>query len=321
MPSIYTNGITLVSTDGDDELTGSDEADTLIGGDGNNRITGNGGDDSLDGGAGRDYLYGGAGSDTYIYKKGYGTDTFSDSQGTNYIEISGYSASEVMAYRTNWNDITLVLDGSGEAGLYDDSADKIVLGGFYATEANRNYFISFNGSGYLAASENSPLRIIYGTANSDYMQGFDNGGFTMYGGEGEDTLNGGNSKDVLYGGNGDDSLLGFAGNDTLNGGAGNDYLEGGAGDDVYIFFRGDGADTITDVEGFNKISFGDAASTDVTFTYEAYGDSVKLVITLNDTGGRITVENYCADNFVLEFADGITGRAVITESSIAFVNE
>lgn len=321
MPSIYSNGITLISTNGDDELTGSDAADTLIGGDGSNRMTGNAGDDSLDGGAGRDYLYGGAGSDTYVYKKGYGTDTFSDSQGTNYIEISGYSASDVMAYRTNWNDITLVLDGSGEAGLNDDSADKIVLEGFFAAEANRQYYISFDGSGYQAAAENSPLRTIYGTVNSDYMQGFDNGGFTMYGGEGTDTLNGGNSKDVLYGGNGDDSLLGFAGNDTLNGGTGNDYLEGGDGDDVYMFFRGDGADTITDVEGANKISFGDVASTDVTFTYEAYGDSVKLVITLNETGDGITINNYYSDNFVLEFSDGVAGRAIVSEAGISFVNE
>ncbi len=285
MPSIYPNGITLISTDGDDELTGSNEADTLIGGDGNNRITGNAGDDSLDGGAGRDYLYGGAGSDTYIYKKGYGTDTFSDSQETNYIEISDYSASEVMAYRTNWNDITLVLDGSGEAGLYNDSVDKIVLEGFFTAEANRQYYISFNGSGYHAASGDSPLRTIYGTANSDYMQGFDNGNFIMYGG------------------------------------AGNDYLEGGAGDDIYRFSKGDGADTITDVEGLNKISFSDVASTNVTFTYEMNGNNVKLVIILNETGESITINNYHSDNYVLEFSDGIAGRAIISESVISFVNE
>lgn len=464
MPSIYANGITLISTDGDDELTGSDEGDTLIGGDGNNRIIGNAGDDSLDGGAGRDYLYGGLGSDTYIYKKGYGTDTFSDSQGTNYIEISGYVASEVMAYRTNWNDITLVLDGSGETGLYDDSVDKIVLEGFFTAEENRQYYISFDGSVYYAISNNSPLRTIYGTINSDYMQSFDNGNVTMYGGESADTLNGASAGDLLYGGNGDDRLFGFAGEDTLNGEAGNDYLEGGAGndtyifnvgsgtdtisdnqgvniislgqglnkesitayrtnsndltitftnvddiiviqgyfissdnrkfdvtfadgskfeysslenpinqvyasdnddwmcawsddgislnggagndnltggagndvlsggagddtiaggagDDIYRFFKGDGVDTIADVEGLNKILFGDVISTNVTFACEMNVDMEKLVITLNETGESVTINNYCIDNFVFEFSDGVEGRVVINESVISFVNE
>lgn len=464
MSSIYINGITIISNDGDDQLVGSDETDTLIGGVGNNRISGNAGDDSLDGGSGRDYLYGGLGSDTYIYKKGYGTDTISDSQGTNYIEISGYTVSEVKAYRTNWNDITLVFDGSGENALYDDSVDKIVLEGFFTSEASRQYYVSFNGSRYYATSSNSPLRIIYGTVNNDYMMGFDNSNITMYGSEGADTLKGADSVDLLYGGNGDDSLFGYAGKDILNGEAGNDYLEGGIdddtylfnvgsgtdsindnhgvnvisfgeglnkesvmayrtnwndltitftgiedklviqgyftspdsrkfdvvfadgskyeytnlenpinqiyasdnddwinawsdegislnggagndnliggagndvllggvgndtlaggeGDDIYRFGIGDGVDTIIDTEGINKIYFEDVASANAIFTYEINSDVVKLVITLNDRAESVTINNYCADNFICEFADGIIGRAIISDSNVSFVNE
>lgn len=465
MPSIYPDkNTTITSSNGDDELTGGEGADTLTGGDGNNRITGNGGDDILDGGAGTDYLCGGSGSDTYIYRNGYGTDTISDSEGKNNIEISGYTSADVKAYRTNWNNITLVLDGSGEEGLYNDLTDKIVIEGFFTSEGNRNYSISFNGSKYQATASNSPLRTIYGTVNDDYMQGFDNSNVTMYGGEGTDTLNGGNSGDLLYGGKGDDRLLGFAGNDTLNGEEGNDYLEGGSGNDTYIFYigsgtdtindnqgvntiyfgeginqegliayrtnwndltvtfagvedklviqgyftsadnrkfdvvfvdgrkfehtdfespinqvyasenddwmsawsdegislngaagndsltggagndvlvggsgndiisggagddiypysLGDGIDTITDTEGLNKIFFEDVVSANVTFSHEMNGDEVKLIITLNDTSESVTVNNYCADNFVIEFADGIVGRAVISDPAVLFEAE
>lgn len=465
MPSIYPDkNTTITSSNGDDELVGGDGADTLIGGTGNNRIIGNGGDDVLDGGAGKDYLCGGPGSDTYIYKKGYGTDSISDSEGVNHIDISDYASAEVRAYRTNWNDITLVLDGSGEEGLYNDSADKIVIEGFFTSEANRNYSISFSGSKYNATAVNSPLRIIYGTGNDDYMQGFDNNDITIYGEAGNDTLNGGNASDRLYGGEGDDRLLGYAGNDTLDGGVGNDYLEGAAGNDTYIFdigygidtindnqginticfgegitqegltaYRtnwndltitfagtedrivlqgyftsadnrkfnvrfadgcryeytdlenpinhvhasenddwmsawsdegiflngmegndsltggagndiliggagndmisggvgddiyqysmGDGSDTITDVEGLNKILFGNVISTGVTLSYEISGDEVKLIITINDTNENIVINNYNADNFIMEFADGIVGKAIFDSSEVSFVPE
>lgn len=465
MPSIYPDkNTTITSSNGDDELVGGDGADTLIGGTGNNRIIGNGGDDVLDGGAGKDYLCGGPGSDTYIYKKGYGTDSISDSEGINHIDISDYASAEVRAYRTNWNDITLVLDGSGEEGLYNDSTDKIVIEGFFTSEANRNYSISFSGSKYNATAVNSPLRIIYGTGNDDYMQGFDNNDITIYGEVGNDTLNGGNASDRLYGGEGDDRLLGYAGNDTLDGGVGNDYLEGAAGNDTYIFdigygidtindnqgvnticfgegitqegltaYRtnwndltitfagtedrivlqgyftsadnrkfnvrfadgcryeytdlenpinhvhasenddwmsawsdegiflngmegndsltggagndiliggagndmisggvgddiyqysmGDGSDTITDVEGLNKILFGNVISTGITLSYEISGDEVKLIITINDTNENIVINNYNADNFIMEFADGIVGKAIFDSSEVSFVPE
>lgn len=465
MPSIYPEkDTTITSSDGDDELVGGEGADKLIGGIGNNRIIGNGGDDILDGGAGKDYLCGGPGSDTYIYKRDYETDTISDSEGLNQIDISDYTSDDVKAYRTNWNDLTLVLDGSGEEGLYHDSVDKIVIEGFFTTEGCRNYSITFQGSKYDATAVNSPLRTIYGTGNEDYMQGFDDNVITMYGEAGNDTLNGGNASDRLYGGEGDDRLLGYAGNDILDGGTGNDYLEGGAGNDTYMFDRGygtdtindnqgvnticfgediaregitayrtnwndltitfagmedqlvlqgyftsaehrkfdvkfadgrkyeysdmenpinqvyasenddwmnawseegiflngaagndsliggagndvliggvgndllnggagddvyryspgDGFDIITDVEGLNRIFFEDVTCTGVTLSYEKNGDEVKLLITVNDTDGGIVINSYLADNFIMEFSDGIAGKAVIDGSAVSFVIE
>jgi Ca2+-binding RTX toxin-like protein len=56
---------------------------------------------------------------------------------------------------------------------------------------------------------------------------------------------------------GDDTLHGSTGDDTLNGGVGNDYLYGGAGNDTYKFGIGYGVDTISNVDGYNKITGND----------------------------------------------------------------
>lgn len=161
MISIYEDGITKIGQDGNDQLVGSDGNDYLYGDKGDDRLTGNAGNHVLDGGEGDDYLYGGAGNDTYIFKKGYGTDIIGDGKGTNTIEIYGYSSNKIKAYRTNWNDITVT---------FEDSDDKLVIEGFFTSEANRNFYLTFNGgSKVYAAASNSPLRTVYGTENSDYI--------------------------------------------------------------------------------------------------------------------------------------------------------
>lgn len=200
-------------------------------------------------------LYGGAGADVYIYQKGYGTDTISDAQGENIIEITGYGISDIKAYRTNWNNLTMILDGSGEAGLRDSGADKLIIENFFVSDANRQYKVICDGSVFGITDFGSPCRTLYGTAGSDYMLGFDGGRMTYYGLDGADTLNGSDGTDVLYGGTGDDRILGGNGNDCLLGEAGNDYLEGGAGNDTYYFGIGYGTDSISDNSGINEIIF------------------------------------------------------------------
>lgn len=306
MPTVYTDGVTLISSRGDDELTGSEASDTLIGGDGNNRILGNGGDDSLDDGTGRDYLSGGPGHDTYIYRQGYGTDTILDSEGMNTIEIYGYTASAVQAFRTDWNDMTLVMDGSGEAGLQDDSADKIVLEGFFLSEAYRNFYLSFEGAVISAAAAGSPLRTLYGTTGSDFMTGFDDGGITLYGGEGDDTLSGTRACDHLSGGNGNDRISGGAGDDVINGGSGNDVLEGGEGNDTYLFDPGSGTDILNDSQGVNVLYFGEGFDwRTIKVRRQDWND---LAVTFADMEDAIILRGYFVSEenrwFCLVFADG-----------------
>jgi RTX calcium-binding nonapeptide repeat (4 copies) len=74
---------------------------------------------------------------------------------------------------------------------------------------------------------------------------------TVFGSKSSDTINGG-----LIGGVKDDHIYGMAGTDLLTGNEGDDYLEGGQGFDTYIFNKGDGQDTILDIDNRGQLNLG-----------------------------------------------------------------
>lgn len=306
MPTIYDDGVTIISSGGDDQLVGSDCSDTLIGGDGNNRITGNAGDDCIDGGKGNDYLSGGSGSDTYIYKKGYGTDTINDDSGHNYIEISDYNIEDIHSYRTNWNNLTMVMGDGDDTSLNNSDSDKLIIEGFFSSEKNREISLIFGDTIIDITSYNSPARVLNGTSGNDQLGGFDDSGFVIYGYDGTDTLNGSSGNDCLYGGTGDDRLLGAAGDDVLDGGSGDNYLEGGDGDDTYIIQRDFGNYTIKDEDGVNTLKFGEAiVASDIKVYRTDWND---LTIHIGDSNEYVKIVGYFTSDkcrkFNVTFDDG-----------------
>ena len=299
MTSIYTDGITKIGKDGDDQLVGSDGDDYMFGGKGNDRITGNGGNDILDGCEEDDCLYGGEGNDTYIFKSGYGTDTIGDGKGVNAIDIYGYTQRQMKVYRTNWNNLMITFEGSD---------DKLVIEGFFNSEADRNYYLIFNGGSRVhATASDSPLRTIYGTNDSEYIEAMDDRGVTIYGESGDDNINGGNGADKLYGGKGVDWLNGNSGNDILDGGQGNDYLYGGAEKDTYIFDEGYGTDTIIDSEGVNTISFSNGLRAEQLIAYRTNRND--LTITFKGITDKVVITGYFISDsnrkFNVKFAGGL----------------
>lgn len=80
-------------------------------------------------------------------------------------------------------------------------------------------------------------------ADDDLVFG-DEGNDKLYGESGDDKLVGMSGDDQLYGQSGDDSLFGGDGNDKLNGSLGNDLMRGGSGNDLFVYFLGDGDDSI-----------------------------------------------------------------------------
>jgi Ca2+-binding RTX toxin-like protein len=89
--------------------------------------------------------------------------------------------------------------------------------------------------------------ILRGGRDDDTLSG-DAGNDVLKGGAGDDELNGGSQKDKLYGGRGEDILRGGSGNDILAGLADDDTLIGGTGKDSFVFYAGNGHDTVTDFE-------------------------------------------------------------------------
>ena len=310
MASIYEDGITMIGQDGYDEVHGGAGNDKLYGGAGDDRVIGEAGNDTLFGEAGRDYLAGGSGDDTYIYRAGDGIDTVSDSEGTNYISIEGYSISDVKAYRTNWNNLTIVFGGGNVNSDYKADGtmqDKLVIENFFVSDNSRNYYISYNGSGMIhAAAWNSPLRTIYSTNGNEYMLAMDDNGVTLIASDGYNTINGGAGSDRLYGGTGNDSILGNAGNDYIDGKTGNDTLLGGAGNDTYIFDVGYGIDRIVEDTGVNTIQFGAGIDKESITAERSENNDLKLFF--GDTDDRLILTGYFAEDdrrkYDVSFADG-----------------
>ena len=270
-------GVTIIGEAGCDSLNGGNGADKLYGGAGDDSLYGNGGNDILDGGEGNDYLCGGAGNDTYIFNKGYGTDTINDGEGINTIVFgNGLSKDMMTVYRTNWNDLTVTFSGI---------EDKVVIQGYFVSENNRNFNVKFaDGTSYKYDDKANPLKQVHLTDYSDWMSSWCDNGV------------------VMHGDGGDDSLFGGKGNDTLSGGTGNDYLAGGEGDDTYIFAKGYGNDIVEDYLGINSIVFSGINSDEITFTK---GNSGELTASIAED--VLTIKNYNSENYVFEFANGITG--------------
>ncbi|MDL2339166.1 MAG: calcium-binding protein, partial [Pseudomonadota bacterium] len=256
-------------------LTGT----TSINGTGNslaNTLIGNAGANRLDGGAGIDSMTGGAGNDTYVVDVAGDVITEAVSGGTDTVEssvtwtLAAESENLTLTGASNINGTgnavvnALIgnaginrLDGgtgadamTGGAGddtyVVDNVADttiEVAAGGSDAVESSLSWTL---------AAEVEKLTLtgtatVTGTGNALANQ-----------------LVGNSAANTLTGNAGDDSLNGAAGADTLIGGAGNDSYTGGAGadvltdtdttsNDIYVWGRGEGADSLTDSGGTDRL--------------------------------------------------------------------
>lgn len=230
---------------------------------GNDTIIGTDLGETLDGGAGNDLLSGGKGADTYVFGRGYGSDTI-DEQGdwnstpADIVQFkAGVSKSDILVSRLG---IDLVLKIAG-------TADQLTIRG----QLNQTV-----GTGY-------------GTANRIEQFQFADG--SSWQASDLDTL-----AILAQETSGNDTILGYEGADTLDGGAGNDLLKGGMGGDTYIFGRGYGSDTIDEGNIFNDASVDSVsfkagiATSDLTYSR----DASDLIITINGTSDSLRVKGQFA---------------------------
>ncbi len=293
------NGVNvLFGGNGNDTIYDGDDGSYLSGGDGDDFLYGGGGDDVLDGGAGNDYLQGDHGDDTYIFGKGYDTDTINASSGNNTIIIHGYRASSMINTRNAHNDLII---NFGSA----DSTDCLIVDHFFDYNSNRDFNFVFDDGTVLGQYDiTAKYAPIYGTDGDDWLaiQNGDNG--IIHGGAGNDGLSGGSGNDELYGEDGDDTLYGNDGNDIMDGGTGNDTLCGGNGTDTYIFAKGYGNDTINEWGSDHSIvKLTDINYDEVTIT-DQWGSN--LVVSINETEDTLIISNFKwgQATYSFEFADG-----------------
>jgi Ca2+-binding RTX toxin-like protein len=201
---------------------------------------------------GNDTLAGGQGDDLYLFGRGSGQDSISESSGNDAILVgSDIAPADLRVARASpySRDMVLLFAGSPD--------DRLLVTGqfdlnytFYRVEEVRFADGTVWGYADLIAAGTA------GTAGPGMLYG-DNGGNTIGGGAGNDTIDGNGGSDVLRGGSGNDSLDGggnwWGANDTLDGGPGNDTLRGAEGDDLYLFGRGGGQDSISELHGNDAI--------------------------------------------------------------------
>ncbi|MEZ5840751.1 MAG: tandem-95 repeat protein [Hyphomicrobiales bacterium] len=163
--------------------------------------------DAIDGGAGDDWLEGFSGNDTYVFGRGYGEDTVLDSGGTETVQFTGISASDVTFSRTAL-DLVITVNETGDRLILKDQYVRANKQGF-AVE-----YLEFSDRTMVFTDLNPEDIDLLGTAGSD----------------------------VITGSNFAETIVGYGGDDTLIGGDGGDrYLfDVGYGNDIVIDKRAKG---------------------------------------------------------------------------------
>lgn len=302
----------LIGGAGDDLLLGDDDAATLAvefhgndfldGGDGNDQLSGGGGDDVLQGGAGNDTLDGGTGAD--VLDGGDGDDVYNVDNEGDIIRETAPSATGAAGKKSS--------SGSG----FDPIGGTLMMAsGPSAAVVAGTSVDNVNSSVSYQLGDNLENLTLIGDGNID--------------GTGNELANAifGNDKDnKLDGGIGVDFLSAGGGADQLTGGIGDDMLMGGAGNDVYLFKRGDGRDTIDNVDllrntgnlaipqAVDVLRFS-ADITDTDIIVSRNGDHLALMI--KDSNEQVFLNNYFAADTVagtivsdskvdrIEFANGV----------------
>lgn len=224
-----------------------------------------------------------------------------------------------MADRTNSEDYKSVYGTSRKDYIYNSGKHCIVVarGGsdtIYSDDSDYSSISGGSGNDIVLADDNDYVTVV-GSSGKDTIAGYYYSS-KIYGGSGNDvlkvysgitnTIDGGAGKDTIVaygglvkGGSGNDlisgdseayfsaTLQGGKGSDILSGGGGDDYLTGGTGNDAFIYFAGEGNDTVTDYKAGDMILIASGENISNDYTYSYSGKNVIFSI----GGGSITVKN------------------------------
>jgi Ca2+-binding RTX toxin-like protein len=271
--AIYGNSSTIIDFNSDPPVfIGTDENDRpkymnrmysirdfkMFGGKGADTLRSGLGNDVLLGGEGSDELYGESGYDTYVWNKGDGNDTITDSDNTGAILFgAGVSPDEITVLRDEDRTIFAVRSGGSVTVTTGLTEVKFADGAVWSWED-----VSYRAINAKPVLGNSDDETLNGGAQDDYLLGY----------QGDDRLSGGGNSDIYVWNPGD-------GGDIISDSNGHNALELGGGGgavtpgdielgrntlDLFISHRGTG-ETITikdwftedESERFGEIRFSD----------------------------------------------------------------
>lgn len=106
----------------------------------------------------------------------------------------------------------------------------------------------------------------------------------------------GSANQTLNGTSSADNLVGNVGNDTLTGLAGNDALSGGRGNDIYVFNRGDGQDTVDNLDLLTATDTLRFATGVIDTDVLAFKSGNHLAFKLKNSTDQVVIANYYATN-------------------------
>ena len=264
----------LAATRGDDILIGTD-ADNVI-----------------EGSGGNDTLLGAGGNDTYVWNIGDGNDTIVDYDGTITLRLGdGVKPGDVYLGVTNGNDLFLYFDSGETITLLSDYYTELDFWHEEDEELRRISEPVESVGRSVKTRAMAPPRMIF----PEWVEFADG---TVWTREDVEAL----LETTRMGTDADEDLNSrYMPEDaviTLIGREGDDYLHGGDGDERYVWFRGDGNDTIKDDGGNGTLKF--AAGVDpakIRVTWE----SKRVVLHIGETGERVTLLSRLTD---FRFADG-----------------
>jgi len=213
-----------------------------------------------------------------------------------------------------YNPATDVFDGI--TGLSQDALDTLLAKGQDAAQVSDKVAFwgdvvrvidQIVGVANLSSGDASALETAITTSDStlstqlilDTLEWNSDIGVTIHGSSSDDVLEGTIGDDTIYASYGNDIVRGSLGDDTLHGQAHDDILDGQSGDDIlfgttgsdtYLYFAGQGHDTITEQSsGTDKILFGPGVTfSDLTLT-RISNTNVQIDVSVAAGGGAVTI--------------------------------
>ena len=262
---------------------------TAVGNSLDNQLNGNDGDNTFIGGQGNDSFHDDCEtSERYIYNLGDGNDFIYDYGGVDAIIFGEGITKENIRFNKEPENLVIWFDIEGHEN------DIICIGNYFIEDKNKIELIKF-ADGSVIENLHQYVSEIY-SRDEDIVMG-------------ENIYTAGlwdNADLSVTGNNLDNLIMGNAGNNTFEGKTGNDtIIDDQGGNETYIYNLGDGNDHIFDVDGTDKIVFGEGITTqNLVFRQE----DNHLIISFAQNEGSIFIENYFGDDInkieTFELSDG-----------------